>query len=485
VIAQATRPGSDAIARDPARSVRRWTLLLTSVAAFMVSLDALVVITALPSIQRDLRANLATLEWTVNAYTLAFAAGIITAAALGDRFGRRRIFAGGLALFSVASAACALAPTPEALIAARAVQGLGAAMVTPLALTLLASAFPAERRGMVLGLWGGIAGLAVAGGPLVGGGVTQGLDWRWIFWVNVPIGALATLLAVTRLRESRGPASRLDPIGALLVTTGAVGIAWGLIRANDAGWGSGEVIGALSGGAVLIAAFVIWERRAVAPMLPLELFRVRAFTAANVTGFLMFGSIFSAAFLMSQYFQSALGYSPLETGLRLLPWTATPIVIAPLAGALSDRIGRRPLMAGGLFLQAGALAWVAAHATTSVDYGALVLPMVIAGIGISMAIPSTPTAALSAVAPRDMGRASGVQNTLTRFGSVFAVAIAGAVFAGNGHLGSAASFTNGFHPALSVVAGMSALGAVSALFVGERRRHAADAQPEPGRVVAA
>jgi EmrB/QacA subfamily drug resistance transporter len=479
-----TRRGSATVARDRGRSVRIWTLALTSVAAFMVSLDALVVVTALPSMQRDLRADLSTLEWTVNAYTLAFAAGIVTAAALGDRFGRRRVFAGGLALFSVASAACALAPTPEALIAARAVQGLGAAVVTPLALTILASAFPAERRGMVLGLWGGITGLAVAGGPLVGGGVTQGLDWHWIFWVNVPIGVLATLLALTRLPESRGPASRLDPIGALLVTAGAVSIAWGLIRANGAGWGSGEVVGALGGGAVLIAGFILWERRAPAPMLPLELFRIRAFAAANATGFLMFGSIFSAAFLISQYFQFALGYSPVATGLRFLPWTATPIVIAPLAGALSDRIGRRPLMATGLFLQAGGLLWIAIHATTSLGYEQLVIPMVVAGIGISMAIPTTPTAALSAVAPQDMGKASGVQNTLTRFGSVFAVAVAGAVFAGSGHLGSASSFTNGFRPALTVVAGMSALGAVSALAVAERRRGAAEAQPEPAHAMA-
>ena len=448
------------------RSVRGWTLALTSVTAFMTALDALVVITALPSMQHDLGASISTLQWTVNAYTLAFAAGIVTAAALGDRYGRRRVFAIGLALFTASSAACALAPDPGLLIAARTIQGLGAAIVTPLALTILAGAFPPERRGTVVGIFGGISGLAVASGPLIGGAVTQGLDWHWIFWVNVPIGLLACVLSLTRLQESRGPTTRLDPLGALLVTGGAVGIAWGLVRANEVGWASTEIITSLSGGALLIGGFLAWERRAPEPMLPLRLFRSRAFAAANATGFLMFGSIFSAAFLMSQYFQFTLGYSPLATGLRFLPWTATPMVVAPLAGAVSDRIGPRPLMAGGLFLQALGLGWIALHATTDAGYGQFILPLVGGGVGISMAIPTTPTAALNAVAPHDLGRASGTQNTLVRFGSVFAVAIASAVFAGNGHLGSPTSFLEGFRPALAVVAGFSLLGAISALAVG-------------------
>jgi MFS family permease len=239
----------------------------------------------------------------------------------------------------------------------------------------------------------------VAAGPLVGGAVTQGLDWHWIFWVNVPIGVVALLLSLRLLRESKGPQTRLDPVGALLITAAATALAWGL-RASDAGWGSVETVGTLGGGAVLLACFVLWERQAAAPMLPLALFRIRAFTAANATGFLMFGSIFSAAFLTSQYFQFGLGYSPLSTGLRFLPWTAAPVVVAPLAGALSDRIGRRPLLATGLPLQAFALAWIASHAAVGVDYGALILPLVIAGIGISMAIPTTTTAAISAVGPR-------------------------------------------------------------------------------------
>ena len=326
------------------RSRPIWTLALTAIAFFMVALDALVVVTALPAIQRDLHASLSMLEWTVNAFTLAFAAGIITAAALGDRFGRRRIFVSGLILFTAASAACALAPTATLLIAARAIQGVGAAMVMPLSLTILVSAFPPERRGAVVGVWGGIGGLAIASGPLVGGAVTQGLDWHWIFWINVPIGIVAALLARLQLAESHGPATRLDLPAAAMVSGGAIAIVWGLIRTGDVGWTSSQVVAALVLGAVLIAGFVLWEGRATEPMLPLRLFSSRAFAAANATGFLMAGAIFSAAFLMSQYFQFALGYSPVATGLRLLPWTVTPLIVSPLAGVLSDRIGRRPAL---------------------------------------------------------------------------------------------------------------------------------------------
>jgi MFS family permease len=253
------------------RPRRGWALALTSVAYFMVVLDALVVIAALPAIGRDLGGGMATLQWTVNAYTLTFAAGIITAAALGDRLGRRRVFAAGLALFTAASAACALAPSADLLVAARAIQRVGAAIVMPLSLTILTTAFPAQRRGAIVGIWGGIAGIAVASGPLVGGAVTQGLDWHWIFWVNVPIGLVATVLSVRRLAESRGPATRLDLPAVALVSGGATGIIWALVRANEVGWFSLEIIAALSLGIGLLAGFVAWERRAPAPMLPLRL----------------------------------------------------------------------------------------------------------------------------------------------------------------------------------------------------------------------
>jgi EmrB/QacA subfamily drug resistance transporter len=447
-----------------------WALALTSVAFFMTALDTLVVITALPAIHAGLGGSISTLEWVVNAYTLTLAAGIIPAAALGDRFGRRRMYVAGLLLFTAASAACALAPSAGLLIGARAIQGLGAALITPLSLTILASAFPAERRGAVVGIMGAIGGLAIAGGPLVGGAVVQDLDWHWIFWLNVPIGLAAAALATSRLPESRGPAARIDVPGVAMAAAGAVALAWGLVRAADVGWGSPQVIGALILAAVLIAGFVAWERRASEPMLPLRLLRIPAFAAANATGFLMFASITSAAFMMAQYFQLGLGYSPQSTGLRFLPWTLTPLLIAPAAGALADKIGSRPLMFLGLAMQGAGLAWIALGAISTAGYGWFVLPLITAGVGISMAIPTVPTTALNAVPPADMGKASGIQNTVQRFGAVFGVAIVAAVFSANGHLGSPATLISGFRPALAAAAGLSVAGALTALGAGARRR---------------
>jgi EmrB/QacA subfamily drug resistance transporter len=458
------------------RSSQVWTLVLTSVAFLMVTLDALVVVTALPAIHRDLGAALSQLEWTINAFTLTFAAGIITAAALGDRFGRRRIFVIGLAVFSLASAACALAPDAGALIGARAVQGLGAAMVMPLSLTILFAAFPPERRGAVVGIWGALGGIGVAAGPLVGGAVTQGLDWHWIFWVNVPIGIVAIALSLVRLAETRGPATRLDFVAAALVGAGATGVVWGLIRAGEIGWTSAEVVVTLAGGLALLLAFVAWEARATEPMLPLRLFRSRTFTASIVTSALMAGSIFSGAFLVAQFFQIGLGYSPLESGLRVLPWTATPLFIAPIGGALSDRLGRRPLLVAGLLLQAAGFTWLAAVASTTTAYVVMVVPLIFAGVGISLALPVAPTTVLGAVSPADVGKASGVNTTMQRFGSALAIAVASAVFAANGQLSSAIAFTDGFRPALTVVAGLALLGALAALAI-ERR-------PVPTRVTA-
>jgi EmrB/QacA subfamily drug resistance transporter len=447
-----------------------WTLALTAVGAFMVALDALVVVTALPAIHYDVGGDISSLQWIVNAYLLAFAAGIITAAALGDRIGRRRLFAIGLSIFAAASDGCALAPTAPLLITARALQGMGAAIVTPLSLSLLATAFRTERRGMVIGIWGGIAGLAVASGPLVGGAVTKGLNWHWIFWVNVPIGLLAAVLSAVLLQESRGPDARLDLPGAALVSGSGLGLLWGLVRGNAAGWGSPEVVISLGLGLLLLPIFVAWERRARAPMLPLRLFGIRTFAAANAVGFLMFATILSAAFFMSQYFQFVLGYSPFDTGLRFLPWTATPAVIAPIAGKLADRHGPRPLMFLGLGLQEIGLGSIAVLATSTVGYETLVLPLIVAGVGISMAVPTTPMAALGAVPREDVGKASGVMNTMQRFGGPFGVAVASAAFAADGQLGTSAGFMAGFHPALAVSAGLSVMGAIFA--IGIARHHA-------------
>ena len=344
------------------------TLAIASVAIFMVTLDNLVVTTALPSIRRDLGASLEDLEWTVNAYTLAFAVFLLTGAALGDRFGRRRMFLIGIGVFTAASAFAALAPSTDALIAARAIQGLGGAIVAPLTLTLLSEAFPAEKRGLALGIWSGIGGLAVAMGPLVGGAIIESISWQWIFWVNVPVGLALLPLARRGLAESHGPAGRLDLPGVGLATAGLLGIVYATVEGNSLGWGSATVVGSYLAGAALLVAFALWERRSPAPMLPLRFFRSRAFSATSVVSLAMSFGIFGSIFLLAQFFQTVWGYGPLEAGLRTLPWTGMPMLVAPIAGALSDKIGSRPLMAAGLGLQAVAIVWLAAITSTTVAY---------------------------------------------------------------------------------------------------------------------
>jgi EmrB/QacA subfamily drug resistance transporter len=446
-------------------TTRKWVLALASVASLMVALDALVVTTALSSIRRDLGASIEQLEWTVNAYTLSFAVLMMTAAALGDRFGRRRWFAGGVWLFTGASAACALAPGVGWLIAARAVQGAGAALVMPLALALLSAAFPPERRAAALGVFSGVTGLAVLGGPVVGGAITQGIAWEWIFWLNVPIGLVLAPLALRRMGESYGPNARLDVVGLVLVSGGVLGLVWGLVRGNAAGWGSLEVVVSIAAGVVALAGFVLWERRAAAPMLPLGLFRARAFSAGNAAIFFMTASLFGAVFFMAQFLQIAQGEGPLEAGVRLLPWTATLFVVAPLAGARIERFGERPFVACGLLLQAAGMAWIALVATPDVAYGALVAPLVLAGTGASMTIPAAQSAVVGAVPRSQIGRASGTFSALRQLGGAFGIAILVAVFASAGDYASPSAFVDGFAPALAISAGLSLCGAVAGLAI--------------------
>jgi EmrB/QacA subfamily drug resistance transporter len=328
-----------------------WTIVLASLGVFMTALDTLVVTTSLPVLRVDLHASLASLEWTVNAYKLAFACFLLTGAALGDRFGRRRMYALGLLVFTAASAAAAVSPNAAALVGARAVQGAGAAIVMPLTLTLISEAFPAEKRGAAIGLWGGITGLGVAIGPVVGGAVVSGISWHWIFWLNVPVGIALIPLAISRLSESFGARPQLDIVGLVLAGAGALGVTWGLVRANSVGWVSTEVVTTVLAGVVLIGAFIAWERRARSPMVQLALFRDRTFASANAVSFFMYAALFGALFLMSQFFQTCLGYSPLGAGVRLLAWSLPPMFIAPIAGVLADRYGNRPFMALGLALQ--------------------------------------------------------------------------------------------------------------------------------------
>jgi EmrB/QacA subfamily drug resistance transporter len=445
---------------------QRWVLTLTSLVSLMVALDSLVVTTALGAIRLDLHASIANLEWTVNAYNLSFAVLLMTGAVLADRFGRRRLLVLGLSLFVGASAACALAPSVGALIAARTVQGAGAALTMPPLLALLSEAFPPARRAWATGIFSAITGIAVVGGPLVGGAIAQGIAWRWIFWVNVPLGLVVIPLIRARIGETRGPRARPDLVGVALVTAAALGLVWGLVRGNAAGWGSAEVLGALIAGAVLTAGFVAWEARTSAPMLPLELFGSRSFSSANAATFLMIGSLFGAVFFMAQFLQLAEGHGPLGAGLRMMPWTGTLFVVAPISGALAGRIGTRPLIAGGLALQAAGFAWVAAVASPGMSYAALVPPLILAGAGISLAMPATQSAVMNAVAPERLGQASGTYNTVRQLGGVFGTAAAVAVFVGAGGYGSPAAFSDGFTAAITLAAGLSLLGALAGALAG-------------------
>jgi EmrB/QacA subfamily drug resistance transporter len=453
-----------------ARTRTIWTFVITSVALFMVTLDNLVVTTAIPVIRKDLDASLESLEWTVNAYTLTFAVLLLTGAALGDRFGRRRVFTVGISIFTLGSIAAALAPSVEVLNLARATQGLGGAIVMPLTLTILSSAVAPERRGLALGAWGGISGLAVAFGPLVGGAIVQGIAWQWIFWLNVPIGLLLIPLARARLKESYGPGGRLDLAGLALASAGLFGFVWGLVRGNAQGWGSPEILFALVAGAVGVAAFVLWELRTDHPMLPMRFFRNAAFSLANVASLLMFFGMFGSIFLLSQFFQTVQGYSPFGSGLRILPWTLAPMFIAPIAGALSDRISPRAIIGTGLSLQAAALAWIGLVSAPDTPYSQLIAPFIIAGVGMALFFAPMANVVLSAVRPQEEGQASGANNAIRELGGVFGVAVLASVFAHVGGYGSGQSFVDGMNPAIFIGAGAVAVGALAAFLMPRPRR---------------
>jgi EmrB/QacA subfamily drug resistance transporter len=464
-----------------AKTRTMWTFAITSVAVFMATLDNLVVTTALPVIREDLHATVESLEWTVNAYTLTFAVLLLTGAALGDRFGRRRMFVIGLAIFTVSSAAAALAPSAGALIAARAAQGVGGAIITPLTLTILSAGVPANRRGAFIGAWSGIAGLAVALGPVVGGAVVSGISWHWIFWLNVPIGVVLIPLALRRLDESYGPAAKLDLPGVALASAGLTGIVWGLVRGNGQGWASAEIVTALVGGAVVFALFIAWELRVKEPMLPMRFFKNRTFALANVASLFMFFGMFGSIFLLSQFFQIIQGYSPLGSGVRILPWTIMPLFVAPVAGALSDRIGGHRLMGVGLILQASGLGAIAALSTPTTPYWQLVAPFAISGIGMAMFWAPVANVVLSAVKPEEQGQASGANNAIRELGGVFGVAVLASVFSSYGGYRTADTFVSGMNAAVAIGAGVVALGAVAAFAIGKSRvrvaEHTVHAEP--------
>jgi EmrB/QacA subfamily drug resistance transporter len=455
------------------------TFIVVGTAMFMAQLDNLVVTSALPSIQKSLHAGLSGLQWTISAYTLTFAVFLLSGATLGDRYGRKRLFGLGLTIFTLGSVGSALAPDIGTLIVARAVQGLGGAIVVPLTLTMLSAAVRPERRGLAIGGWGALGGVAVALGPVIGGGVTEAASWQWIFWINVPLGLALLPLSRYWLAESHGPARRLDIPGIALASLGLFGLVYGLIRGGQIGWTKPEVAGGFVLGAVLLGAFLAREARTPAPMLPLGLFRGRSFSLVNVASLLMFFGMFGSVFFLIQLFQDVDGLSPLAAGVRALPWTAVPMVAAPIAGALSDRIGGRAIVGAGLLCQSAALAWLAATMGVSAPYSHLIPGLVLGGIGNGLFFAPIANLVLGSVRRDQEGIASGVNNAIREFGGVLGVAVMGAIFAARGGYGPTATlsaqqhFVNGVIPA--VYTGAAVLLVASAMIWALPRRAAASA----------
>lgn len=416
------------------RRTRPFALVLAaaSLPMFMATLDNLVMTNALPVLHRDMGASVEELQWFVNAYTLAFAGAILIAAALGDRFGRRTVFAIGIALFGAGSVFAALSTDPGQLIAARAVQGLGAAAVMPLSLALLSGAVPRERRALAIGIWGGISGLGVAVGPLVGGAIMEGWNWQAIFWINVPVALIAIPLALVVLRNDFGARERIDVPGAVLAAGGVLALVHAIVRGNDDGWDSVGVIAEIVLGAALLVAFFVWQTRAKAPLVPLRLFRDRSFSVTNIIGFAFSFGTFGAVFILIQYLQVVQGSTPLEAAVQTTPWTLAPMFVAPIAGMLAPRVGTRILMVAGLALQAIALTWIGTVMSADLDYPVLIAPFIMAGVGMALVFAPSATALLATLGLVDHAKASGVNSTVRELGVALGTAVMTAIFVGAG-----------------------------------------------------
>lgn len=446
-------------------SRQRWTIIIVSIVSFMTGLDVLVLMTALPTLRLELHTNAAHLGWTINAYEIGFAALILTGAALGDRFGRRLLFAVGVLIFTVGSAWAALSHSIDVLIAARAFQGIGSGVATALATALISAATPPEKRGAAFGIWGAVTGMAIALGPLVGGAIVQWLSWHWIFWINVPIGIALIGLTFWLISESKGEVLPIDFAGLVLSTVGVVAISQALIRGGDSGWTSPSVLFGIIGGVVVLVAFVLWEHRARSPMMPLSMFRNLSFTGGCGAGFAMGVALYGNTFIFAQYLQFALHNDALGVGIRLLPWVSLTPLVSPITGVLTDRIGERPLVILGFVLFAGAFFIIGPMAKSGVGYGTLIGPLLIAGIGVPMTFVAMISAVMRSVEPARFGVASGVSMTIRQVGAVFGVAIAVAVFSSYGDFTSPAKFIDGFSPAVIVLAVATLLGVVPSLFI--------------------
>jgi EmrB/QacA subfamily drug resistance transporter len=444
------------------------TMAITAAAVFMVSLDQLVVISALPEIRERLQTDIAGLEWTVNAYTLTFAVLLLTASTLADRFGRKLFFSLGLGLFTAASALAAMATNIEVLLVARALQGCGAAVVLPLTLTLLSAAFPPQKRGAAIGAWGGVAGLAVAAGPLIGGFIVELASWQWIFWVNVPIGLVLLVLAQSWLTESRGRTRQLDVLGTVLVSTGMLGVVLAIIRGETAGWGSASTVAIGGCGLALMVAFVLWQQRAPAPMLPLRLFQSRAFSAVNALSLLMFLGMFGSIFLITQFLQTGLGNSPLSAGIKMLSWTGMVLFSAPLGGGLSDKIGGKPIVFAGLTMQTLGLLWLTFVVTVGVRYTLLVPAFVLNGFGMGLYFGGSGNLVMGSVGRDEEGIAAGANSALRELGGVLGVAILAAVFSHGGGSETPQIYVDSLKSALLIGSLTVGSGALVALLIPRR-----------------
>jgi len=458
-------------------------LAATGIPMFMATLDNLVMTNALPVIHAELGATVEELQWFVNAYTLAFASLILFAVALGDRIGRRTMFLAGIVIFTGASVFAALSTDPTQLIVARALQGLGGAGIMPLSLSLLAGAVSERLRPLAIGIWGGIAGLGVAAGPLVGGAVVEGWSWEAIFWINVPVGILVLPLVFFALPNTLGARVRLDIPGVLLAGLGVLALVFGIVRGNDAGWGSFEVLGSLVAGVALVAAFIVWESRTASPLLPLRLFRDRGFSIANVVGFGFSFGMFGAVFILIQFLQVVQGASPLEAAVQTTPWTMAPMVVAPLAGFIAPRVGTRVLIVAGLALQGVGLTWLALTMSADVAYTTMLPAFIAAGIGMGLVFAPSSTTVLANIREADSAKASGTNSTLREIGIALGIAVLTAVFTGAGGQLTPTGYVDAAIPAVAVGAAVLLATAVVALFLpaGRSRRGSESVVAEPER----
>lgn len=448
------------------RPIPVWlAIIAASLPLFMATLDNLVVTNALPVIHEKIGASVEELQWVVNAYSLSFATFMLLAVGLGDRFGRRRIFLIGLTIFTLASAGAALSSDPSQLIAFRALQGLGSAAIMPLSLTLLAGSVSTALRPLAIGIWGGVSGLGVALGPLIGGAVVEGWNWESIFWINVPIGIISIPLVLLTLPNSFGARVKADIVGLLLSGLGLLGLVFGIVRGNDAGWSSTQVLAPLVGGAVLLVAFIVWEARSSHPLLPLRLFRDRSFTVANIVGFTFSFGIFGSVFILIQFLQVVQGHSPLQAGVMTMPWTLAPMFVAPLAGLLAPRLGTRTLMVTGLSLLTAAMFWLAATLAADEPYAVMVPGFVAAGIGMGLVFAPMSTAVLANMHQDDHAKASGVNATLREVGVALGVAVMTAVFTGAGGQLTPTSYVDAAIPAVYVGAAVLIIAVVAAFWL--------------------